>query len=106
MRKLIGLSLGLVCAMVLPIQASLLSLDTQNRSTLVTDSLPVVSQTESPVQKVSLGSLAENDEMSAPSQNLILTLNSSGLRQGNPLASTELRINLDNFDMEYVLKVQ
>lgn len=106
MKKIIPTSLVLICAMVWPVRASLLSVQETGKKAIAAEKLPSVSVTESPVQKVSLGALASSEEISVPQEEMVLSLNSSLDQQGSPLASTELRINLDNFDMEYVLKVQ
>jgi hypothetical protein len=46
------------------------------------------------------------DSSSKLRRDLLLSFNKPLPAKGNLLATTELKINLDNFDMEYVLKVQ
>ena len=105
MKKMVLSSLVIVFAMVLPMRASLTTSINISNKTLPISALPTLSKTEAPVQKISLGTQAESQESLSIKKEMVLSLN-SGMNQGNPLASTELRINLDNFDMEYVLKVQ
>lgn len=95
-KSLLG-TLALVCAMTLPALATL------NRQA-----------PEPSVQKISEIKLSA-DQLKGPAsvadvakQNtqLLLSFDDGLTKRENRLATTELKINLDNFDMEYVLKVQ
>jgi len=101
MKKLVLVGVLLVSAMALPCQASLL--DVQTGPSVRTVCYLRINPSKLPSDQPASQVVAAKP---APKTDLLLSMNYFPLVQNRLLATTELKINLDNFDMEYVLKVQ